>query len=264
MAGYNSVPELLKSYGLLDSSILFAHFNNPTPNDEILLIESNSHASSTPSTEMQMGLGFPVAFNSNIQSHCSLGIDCQSNNSASIVSEMRLLLQASRCIYNSTFLDKGVIPRKLNKTVEEAFNLGTISGARAVGMEDKIGSLKVGKLADIVVFDAKSPAMVCAAQHNAVSAVVLHSSPADIEMVIVDGVVRKRSWMLEPVDIQAGRDVWASEVRESQMAWKDVAKELLKRREILQAKIEKLDMNDGREGLMKAWYIDPSKIADSI
>ena len=42
MLGFNSLPELLKSYGLLDSSILFAHFNNPTPNDAKLLIETNS------------------------------------------------------------------------------------------------------------------------------------------------------------------------------------------------------------------------------
>lgn len=192
-AGFNSIPELLDGYGLLDSSLIFSHAVGATKADAALLHKTNSHVSSTPSTELQMGMGNPVAFNSdlNIQTQSSIGVDCHSNNSASIVSELRLCLQSSRGTRNQKFADAGVVSKTVNKTVEEAFNLGTVGGARTVGMPDKIGKFEVGYLADLLVWDALSPGMVCASQHDPVAAIILHSSPADLEMVIADGVLRK-------------------------------------------------------------------------
>jgi hypothetical protein len=57
------------------------------------------------------------------------------------VSEMRLILQSSRNMYNEEFVKQSKIPRKTNKAVKEAFNLGTIQGPRAIGMQDKIAAL---------------------------------------------------------------------------------------------------------------------------
>ncbi|KAF4610385.1 hypothetical protein G7Y89_g15733 [Cudoniella acicularis] len=148
--------QILHSYGLLDKSIIISHGSNLTAEDATVLLSSGATISSTPSTEMQM-LGFPVPFypatSPSIHSNCSLGIDCHSATSASIPSEMKLLLQGSRAAYNQLFIDQGKVPKKVNIEVEEVFNLGTIKGARAVGMEEEIGSLAVGKRADIVVFD---------------------------------------------------------------------------------------------------------------
>lgn len=262
--GNHSLVELLESYGHLDSSILFAHFNNATQNDAKLVLESSSHVCSTPSTEMQMAMGHSVAFDPDlkIQSQASLGIDCHSNNSASIISEMRLLLQSSRNIHNQKYVNVGKVPKKVNKTVEEAFNLGTISGARAINMHDKIGSLAVGKLADIVVYDKLSPSMICAAEHNPVAAIVLHSSPADIEMVIVNGIVRKSDSMLKSVDLSAGKEIWTDVNGAGVAQWKDIARKLVERRKVMQAKVEKLDMEGAKRGMIQAFYIDESKIVD--
>src|SRR6187402_1906836 len=147
---YNSVPELLQSYGHLDSTMLFAHACNATQNDAKLFRETNSYVSSTPSTELQTGMGITVAFDPDldVDSRCSLGVDCHSNNNASIVSEMRLILQSSRARNDLEFVKADRVPKKIYRTVEQAFNLGTINGARAVNMEDQIGSLAVGKKAD--------------------------------------------------------------------------------------------------------------------
>lgn len=259
---------LLNDYGLLDSSILISHATNAPVSDAALLRETNSHISCTPSTEMQMGHGYPLAFRPDldIQSHCSIGIDCQSNNSASIPSEMRLLLQFSRAVYNQTFIDAGKSPSKMSKTVEEVFNLGTVVGARAIGMEDRIGSLAVGKYADISIFDALSPSMVCASQHDPVAAIVLHSSPADIETVIVDGIIKKENWMLKSIDLKVGKEFWSGDEREV-VEWREVAADLVKRREKLQAeiaKIEKLDVEQLREGVIKAFGMDKETIAETV
>jgi cytosine/adenosine deaminase-related metal-dependent hydrolase len=258
----------MQSYGILDSTILFAHFSNPTQNDAKLLLESNSHASSTPSTEMQMAMGHPVAFDPalNIQFNCSLGVDCHTNNSASMVSEMRLLLQSSRAVHNQKFIDQEKLPTTVNKTVEEAFNLGTIGGARAINMQDKIGSLAVGKLADIVVFDTLSPSMVCGAEHDPVAAIVLHSSPADIEMVIVDGIIRKHKSVLKPVDLAAGKELWSSAEADmtKKWEWREIARELNRKRMGIQEKIDRVDVKLARQSLIKALYVDESKIVESL
>ncbi|KAG4424196.1 hypothetical protein IFR04_002600 [Cadophora malorum] len=260
-----SLVERLDSYDLLDSSFLFSHATNPTPADATLLAKSNSHVSTTPSTELQMGQGACAAFHPTVDvtAQCSVGVDCQSNQSASIPSELRLLLQSSRATYNQKFTDEGKIPKKLNHTVEEAFNLGTVNGARAAKMEGKIGTLKVGAFADILLWDTLSPGMVCAAQHDPVSAIILHSSPQDIEMVIVDGVVRKNAGRLKSVDVKAGRDLWSG-VEKDVLEWRDVSRELVKRREVLQKKIEKIDMEAATRALIAAFHIDENLIVDSV
>jgi len=213
-----------------------------------------------------MAMGQPVAFQEKlgIQSQSSLGIDCHTNNSASLMTEMRLLLQTSRNSYNEEFVKQGKLPKKVNKTVEEAFNLATVQGARAIGMLDKIGSLAVGKKADIVIFDAQSPSMVCAAQHDPLAAIVLHSSPADIETVIIDGVIKKRNWILDDVSICPDAiQMWdgANKIGEK-LSWKDVSRELVKRRVEMQKRVEKLDMDAAKKAVIKAFHIDESTITD--
>jgi cytosine/adenosine deaminase-related metal-dependent hydrolase len=198
-----SIPETLEGYGLLDDSILFSHANGSSSKDAELIRKANAHISSTPSTELQMALGMPECWRDDIQSQASLGVDCHSNQLGSVVSEMRLGLQAARGVYNAKFEAEGKVPKKVFKTVEDAFNLGTIQGARAAKMQDKIGSLKEGKLADLVIFDATSPGMICAAEHDPVAAVVLHSSPGDFEAVMVDGIWRKREGRLLPIEVEA-------------------------------------------------------------
>ncbi|OCK85867.1 Metallo-dependent hydrolase [Lepidopterella palustris CBS 459.81] len=259
--GEASVPALLKEWGLLDEKILLSHASSATKEDAQLIRESGTHVSSTPSTELQMALGMPVCFRADMAAQCSLGVDCHANNAGSVVGEMRLGLQAARGVYNERFVEKGRAPREISQKVEEVFNLGTILGARALGMETEIGSLEVGKRADLCVFDGCSPAMVCASQHEPVAAVVMHSSPADVEMVVVDGVVRKEGGVLVEVEVEEGaREV----VGRERLEWKDVARELVSSRREIQERIAGCDLVEGRKGMAKAWYIDESKIVDEI
>jgi Amidohydrolase family len=210
-----------------------------------------------------MALGNPVCFDPvlDVQSISSIGIDCHSNNSTSIPSEMRLALQFARGTHNQRYIDAGKSPKTINKTVEEAFNLGTIQGARAIGREAELGSLKVERLADIVVFDATSPSMICAAQYDPVAAVVLHSSPGDVWMTIVDGKVRKAEGVLrESLLDEVAKEYVGNDVES--VTWKDVATELLKGQKELQLKIDKIDMVAAREGVIKGFYINEASITD--
>ncbi|KAF7364155.1 Metallo-dependent hydrolase [Mycena sanguinolenta] len=252
--GTSSHVSLLNSCGLLKEDILFSHANGALPEDAVQLAAANAHISATPETELQMGLGAPVCFRPDLHDISSLGVDCHTNNSGDMMSQMRLALQSARGTHNESFLDTGKIPRRISNTVEEAYNLGTIKGARAVGMEAEIGSIAVGKLADLVIFDGESPAMVCAAEHDPVAAIVLHASVRDIDTVIVDGRIRKAGGKLTTVELGDGET----------MQWKDTARELLKRRERVEEEISKLDLQEAKKAITSVFHIDEGRIVDSL
>lgn len=217
------LPALLDSYDLLDDSILLSHATGATPEDAVLIKTANAYVSLTPSTELQMAAGASVCFCDDMQVCSSLGIDCHNNNSASIPSEIQLGLQAARGAYNEAFIVKGKAPRHVNRTVEEAFNLGTIQGARVIKMGARIGSLEVGKLADLVILNGTSPSMVCGAEHDPVASIVLHSSLADIEAVMIDGVWRKKGGKLLSLQVEK---VVQNIAQKETLEWSDVAGKL--------------------------------------
>lgn len=188
------------------------------------IIRSGISLSSTPETELQMGLGYPVCFQEDISEVCSLGVDCHSNNGSSMPNQMRLALQAERGRQNQVLLQQGKAAKHQRTTAQDVFLLGTIGGACAVNMDADIGSLEEGKLADIVIFDGTSPAMVCATDQDPIAAIVFHSSARDIEMVIVDGQIRKINSQLNPVDLDLSSGIL--EATKSRVEWSDVAKEL--------------------------------------
>ncbi|KAJ7311703.1 hypothetical protein DFH08DRAFT_918078 [Mycena albidolilacea] len=212
----------------LGIKLITSHYTrNPVfdapPEYPVQLAAANGHISSTPEVELQMGIGTPVCFRPDLHEIASLGVDCHSSNSGDIL-----------------------IPRDIGShTVEAAYNLGTIKGARAVGMGGEIGSIAVGKLADLIIFDAKSPGMVYAAQHNPVAAIVLHASVRDIDTVIVDVDGRKTGGKLIAVE-------------------KEVAVELLKCRQRLDEELSKLDLHGPKKAITARLHIDKDRIVDSL
>ncbi|MDR0841316.1 MAG: amidohydrolase [Christensenellaceae bacterium] len=71
-------------------------------------------------------------------------------------------------------------------SAEKVLEMATIDGARALGMQDEIGSLEPGKKADIVLFDPQaSPKAI--PLHNPVSTLVYSSTMQNIQSVLVDG-----------------------------------------------------------------------------
>jgi cytosine/adenosine deaminase-related metal-dependent hydrolase len=200
-----------------------------------------------------MALGDPVCFRPDLYDIASLGVDCHSATSADIPGQMRLALQSARGTRNQNVLDGGKTPSTIRNEVEHAYNLGTIKGARAVGMASEIGSLAEGKLADIVIFDALSPGMVCATEQDPIAAVVLHSSIRDIDTVIVDGIIRKEGGRLLPSPV----DGKTEEVLE----WKYVASKLINSREKIEEKVQEIDYGKARKAIIKAFYIQEDTLA---
>lgn len=225
-----SIVDLLEGYGLLGKDILLSHATPLNDSDAEKLKGVGAAISSTPETELQMSHGWPVCFQENCKSISSLGIDCHSLNSGSIATQMRLAVQAERSRRNNEILNKGKFPARVQLHVQEAFQLATIRGARAIQMEDHLGSLEEGKIADLLIWDTLSPGMICAAEEDPIGAIIAHSSPSDIDAVIVDGHFRKRDGRLETIKLDLNL---APELKQdrNEVEWRDVALQLLKSRE---------------------------------
>ncbi|KAM0547790.1 hypothetical protein ACHAPJ_010251 [Fusarium lateritium] len=229
------LPAILQDYGQLGRGIVLSHAGGATAEDAQLMKQAGAYVSCTPSSELAMGVGPPVVFRHDlhgIDSVCSFGIDSQGISSSSLVNEMRTGLQYARGINNTFYQKQGQLPRRIHHTTHEAFNMGTLGGARALCMEDKIGSIAVGKKADLVVFTASSPAMIAAAEQDPVMAVVLHSSIGDVEDVIVDGVMRKRNGKLLPLEETVKWEERAGEFQQGKteepgITWSVVASKVL-------------------------------------
>jgi cytosine/adenosine deaminase-related metal-dependent hydrolase len=181
----------LAKYNLMGPDILLSHCNGMTSEEKSFIIASEVHVSSTPSTEMQMGLGEPVCFQDGISDVSSLGVDCHSATSSSMVDQTRLALPFSRSRHNQHSFDTNS-PLSMKANMMDAFNLITIKGARAAGLADNVGSITVGKYADLVFWDKNTPGMLAAAEPDPVATIIHHSSLRDVRDVMIDGTFRRR------------------------------------------------------------------------
>ena len=227
----DSVIKKVHDYDLLDERFVFSHGGGSTMEDVKMLTAANAFVSTTPNTEQAMAVGPSICFRDDLPGSdaiCSLGIDCHSATSGSIVNEMRTALQSARGIDSTLKIKQGItLPEKVHHTTNEAYNLGTIQGARALNMENDIGSISVGKKADLVIFDALSPAMVAAAQVDPVTAIVLHSNVGDIESVLVDGEFRKKNYKLLDAKAVSYQDSGAIQETGDTISWSEVAKKVV-------------------------------------
>ncbi|KAK2794323.1 hypothetical protein FQN52_008681 [Onygenales sp. PD_12] len=228
----------LASLNLLNPSLLLSHATNASASDAAQITTAGASTSSTPEIELQMGHGTPICFRDDLRATTSLGIDCHSAASSDLMTAMRVGLQAERGRRNGLAIEEGKGPvQSLDTSVREVFRLATMGGARAVGMERELGSLEVGKRGDVVVFDMGSPGMVCGGEQDEVAAVVLHAGVRDVEVVVVDGVVRKRGGRLVGVQVEEG----VEGVEEGVLEWGDIARELVRSRGEIQERIDKID-----------------------
>jgi cytosine/adenosine deaminase-related metal-dependent hydrolase len=249
----NSAVKILSNYGLLGPDILLSHATGISQEDAASLKAAGGHISSTPETEMQMSHGQSVCFRAGLQDVTSLGIDCHSVVSSSLPTQMRIALQHQRANWNQGIIEKTHFPKHVKHRVEQAFNLGTIQGARAVGLEDVIGSIEVGKLADIVIFDGKTPGMLAAAVEDPIAAIVMHSSIRDVDMVISDGQIRKQNGKLLPVTNASGESI----------EWETIANRVLESRLKLVSRSEKIDYAPVTEAMLKMFQAKDDLLVDN-
>ena len=109
------------------------------------------------------------------------------------------------------FYNEGMKGEKKSITTRDALEWSTINNARALGMENKVGSLKPGKKADIILIDSESLNM--AATHNPEQALVFHANESDIRFVFINGEIVKENGELSLDEAKVKK--WKEELKQS-------------------------------------------------
>jgi 5-methylthioadenosine/S-adenosylhomocysteine deaminase len=172
--------EMFHERGILGPKTVLAHCVWLTDREIDLLASTGTHVAHCPTSNEKLASGVaPVPKLRRAGVNVGLGTDgIKENNRLDVMHEMKnaALLQK---VHN---LDATVL------TAEEALWMGTLGGARALGLDDEIGSLEPGKRADVTVVDLESPHLspVLGAD-NVVPNLVHAAVPSDVDSVYVDG-----------------------------------------------------------------------------
>lgn len=135
----------LSRLGLLGPRFQAVHMTQISEDDLALLVESNTSVIHCPESNLKLASGFcPVERLWQAGVNVAIGTDgAASNNDLDLLGETRTAAMLAKAVSGSvTALD-----------AHRALRMATLNGARAMGLEGEIGSLEVGKAADIVAFD---------------------------------------------------------------------------------------------------------------
>ncbi|MCR1786730.1 amidohydrolase family protein [Nocardioides carbamazepini] len=191
--GYASEIKQLADAGLLWSHQLHSHCNTSDAEDFAILADHGAKVSSTPETELNMGMGFPIAAVADRAGVVAgLGADIQSNNSPDMFTAMRLMLAGERARTNQRALEQQGIYEMggLQLSAADVLHFATLGGAIGLGLEDECGSIEVGKAADLVLIRNTSLHLTPAV--DPLGAIVMGARTSDIDTVIVGGEVVKQ------------------------------------------------------------------------
>jgi len=177
--------------GLLGPDVNVAHANHFAQEDIQHAVDQGVSFSSTPEVEMQMGHGIPVTKKVlDAGGRVAWGVDVCSNISGDMGSQMRIGMQVQRMFENQEILENDEEVSSVQTTARDTLEFATIEGAKALNMEDEIGTLTPGKRADIIIIGAND--FITAPSHSPIQTVVFQSDPSHISTVLVDGDVVKR------------------------------------------------------------------------
>jgi cytosine/adenosine deaminase-related metal-dependent hydrolase len=129
----------------------------------------------------------------------SLSIDVCCSNGGHLFGTMRATIGTERGFDNEHARDRGEASvSEMELSCRDVLEFATIEGARACGLDGKIGSLTPGKRADIIVVRADSFGMT--PLNNPIGAFVYNAHPGLVDTILVDGKVVKRDGKLLGVD----------------------------------------------------------------
>ena len=170
--------ETLDAYGLLGDKTLLVHCVQMLPEDFETILSTKTHVSVSPVCNLYLASGIPPVSEmaSRGISHCLSTEGAGCNNSNDMIESMKTLAISQKARYLKADA----------YTAEQVLEASTISAARAIGRERFIGSIEVGKKADLVIFD---PLESCKAvpTFDPVQTLVYSSSEKNVRTVIKDG-----------------------------------------------------------------------------
>lgn len=171
--------EMAERNGLFEVPAIAAHCVQITESDMEILKAKGVSVVTNPASNMKLGNGFaPVPEMLEKGINVCIGTDgAASNNSLNLFHEMSLL----------ALIHKGV--KKTPQCISAArnFRIATINGAKALGLSEEIGSLEVGKKADIAILNLNTPSLT--PRNNLLAGLSYSANGSEVETVIIDGKI---------------------------------------------------------------------------
>ncbi len=171
--------EYFNSIGVLDDHTVLAHCVYTSDNERKMLKDRNTRIAHCPSANLKLGSGIaPIPQYLKEGISVTLGSDgAACNNHLSIFNEMRLASLIQKPIHGTEVMDA--------KTI---FRMATIEGAKALHIQDEVGSIEVGKKADLVLIDLDSYSNSYSDSDETVySDIAFSSTTENVRSVMVDG-----------------------------------------------------------------------------
>lgn len=171
--------ELAERAGLFAHPFIAAHCVQIDEKDMDILKKHNVSVVSCPASNMKLGNGFaPVPEMLEKGINVCLGTDgAASNNTLNLLHEMSLV----------TLIHKGTHASPQCVSAQDALHFTTVNAAKALSLDKEIGTIEVGKKADLAIFDLKTPSMV--PSNNPVAGLCYSANGSEVETVIIDGQI---------------------------------------------------------------------------
>lgn len=191
----------LEAAGLLGPQINIVHGHALSDAQLKRFCDLGMSFSAAAENEMTQGHGHPITGRLRALGKApSLGADLESVLGGDMLTQARVALGMQRSLDNVAYREAhGSIPPTSTITTREALQWVTVEGARMLGQLDRIGTLAAGKQADLVLVRADDLNMQPV--HDPVSTVVMQTTLANIDSVMVAGRWKKRQGQLLGVDL---------------------------------------------------------------
>jgi len=183
--------EAFHTFGLLHERLCVAHCVWVTEKERRLLRETGTRVLHCPSSNLKLGSGIaPVWKMLQSGTSVSLGADgAPCNNNLDMFQEMRLAALLQKALHG---------PEAMPAT--RVLRMATLGGAEALGLNDEIGSLEVGKRADVIVANLEN--LHCSPAIDPVTTLVYSAKSTDVDTCIVDGRILMKGGELVTLDRQ--------------------------------------------------------------
>ena len=191
------VVEYLDKIGALSKNMLAAHCVWLTKTEVKLLAKSGVKVAHCPVSNMKLASGgvapLPEMFEAGIP--VGLGTDgAASNNSLDMFETMKVCA----LIHKAYRWDPTVLH------AQKTLDLATIEGARALGVDREVGSIELGKRADLILLDGNAPNLrPLHSRETVVSDLVYSASSGNVDATIVDGRVLMQNRIIKSLDLAA-------------------------------------------------------------
>ncbi|MEK4563360.1 5'-deoxyadenosine deaminase [Alkalihalobacillus sp. FSL R5-0424] len=183
----------LDHLGLANERLILAHCVWLDEQEKKILKDRRVKVTHCPGSNLKLASGFaeiPDLLSQDIA--VSLGADgAPCNNNLDMFNEMRLAALIQKPLHGPTSMDARTV-----------FRMATLGGAKAIGLENEIGSLEVGKKADIAILNLNDFHTYPSFDVDTISRIVYSATRADVETTIINGKIVMENRIMKTLDKQ--------------------------------------------------------------